>query len=171
MSVLFLMKPIHFCKIERKLRSFLLECVWFRMNVSQAGMMPGTQAAATTSEFPSLQTLPNRVKNQKCQYYIKMLLSSVFHVKKQFLTKLSEFCLHIRCLHKALPLKLRLQDTAGNNDEVIRNFFSVLSLWYGPWIAYCKRLSKTINSVCCFSSNILSAGFILQTISPDGHRT
>lgn len=86
-------------------------------------MMPGPHAEATTSEFPSLQTLPNRVKNQKCQYYIKMLLSSVLHVKKQFLTKFSLFYLHIGCLHKALPLELELQDTAGNNDEVIRNFF------------------------------------------------
>lgn len=85
--------------------------------------MLDTHAEATSGDFPSLQTLPNRVKNQKCQYYIKMLLSSVLHVKKQFLTKFSEFCLHIGCLQKALALELEPPDTAENSDKVIRNFF------------------------------------------------
>lgn len=77
--------------------------------------------------FFSIKILSNRVKNQKCQYYIKMLLSSILHVKKLFLQKFSELYLHVRCLKKALPLELELWDTAGNNDKVIR-IFSALSL-------------------------------------------
>lgn len=132
--------------------------------------MLGTHAEATTRDFPSLQILPNRVKNQKCQYYIKMLLSSVLHVKKQFLTKFSEFCSHIRCLQKALPLELELQDTAGNNDEVIRKFFQYYHCDMDPGYHTVRDCQKQSTMSVVFPFNILSAGFTLQTISPDGHR-
>lgn len=103
--------------------------------------------------FFSIKILPNRVKNQKCQYYINMLLSSILHVKKLFLQKFSELYLHVRCLQRALPLELELQDTAGNNDKVIRIFFSIVTMvWTKDFmILYCKRVLKKINHVCYFS--------------------
>lgn len=98
--------------------------------------------------FFSIKILPNRVKNQKCQYYIKMLLSSILHVKKQFLKKFWELYLHVRSLPTALPLELDLQNTAGNRDKVIRSF-SALSMWYGLRISYYERFVKN-NQLCLF---------------------